>query len=200
MGELEYKIQFYSEWHTGSGLTSGSDLDALVIKDENNLPFIPGKTLKGLIKEACENYNQLTGNKFNKLINKYFGTESSLEGSPELSFNGQAHFTNAMISAELKNRILKGGKVENGTKITNHLFRAIASTAIGDNGVAKQHSLRRMETVIPLVLYAKVLFLEDDEIKPFIIESIGMIKRLGQNRHRGLGRCSFEVVKKGESL
>lgn len=196
MEALEFKIQFLSEWHTGSGLTSGSDLDALVIKDQNNLPFIPGKTLKGLIKEACENYNRLSGGKQDEIIQKYFGVESSTDDNPELTKKGEAHFTNAEISDAFKKSILQN---ENSKKLSNHFYRAVASTAIGENGVAKQHSLRRMETVIPLVLYAKVLFLEDDKIRDLIGESMGMIKRLGQNRHRGLGRCSFEIVKKGDS-
>ena len=53
MKDITFKITFFSEWHCGSGLSSGSDLDALVIKDKDNFPFIPGKTLKGLIREAA---------------------------------------------------------------------------------------------------------------------------------------------------
>jgi CRISPR/Cas system CMR subunit Cmr4 (Cas7 group RAMP superfamily) len=53
MKEITYKILFHSEWHCGSGLSSGSDLDALVVKDAEGFPFIPGKTLKGLLKEAA---------------------------------------------------------------------------------------------------------------------------------------------------
>lgn len=196
MKALEFKVKFHSEWHTGSGMTSGSDLDALVIKDENNLPFIPGKTLKGLIKEACEDYNRLSGGNWEKVIQVYFGLESSTKESPELTREGKAHFTNAEVSAEFKKAILQ---TEKGKKLTNHLYRAVASTSIGKNGVAKQHSLRRMETVVPLELYAKVLFLEEEEIIKLIGQSLGMIKRLGQNRHRGLGRCSFSLVGKGDS-
>ena len=33
---------------------------------------------------------------------------------------------------------------------------------------------------------------------PRIEKSMKLIKRLGQNRHRGLGRCSFELVEKGD--
>ena len=50
--EMKYKVEFYSDWHCGSGLSSGSDIDSLVIKDEDGLPFVPGKTLKGQIGRA----------------------------------------------------------------------------------------------------------------------------------------------------
>ncbi|MDD2650440.1 MAG: RAMP superfamily CRISPR-associated protein, partial [Candidatus Cloacimonetes bacterium] len=54
MADFIYQVKFLSDWHCGSGLTSGSDVDALVIKDQNNLPIIPGKTIKGLLREAAE--------------------------------------------------------------------------------------------------------------------------------------------------
>jgi len=50
--ELNYKIKILSDWHIGSGLDSATDVDALVLKDDNKLPYIPGKTIKGLIKDA----------------------------------------------------------------------------------------------------------------------------------------------------
>ena len=49
MNELNYKIEFFSEWHCGSGLSAGADIDALAIKDSDGLPYIPGKTLRLLM-------------------------------------------------------------------------------------------------------------------------------------------------------
>ena len=57
MKDLQYKIEFTSFWHTGSGLSSGTESDIVVIKDKNGLPYIPGKTLKGLLREAAETIN-----------------------------------------------------------------------------------------------------------------------------------------------
>ena len=61
MKDLTIKIEFFSPWHCGSGLSAGADADSLVIKDINGLPFIPGKTIKGLIREAVEDYAALRG-------------------------------------------------------------------------------------------------------------------------------------------
>ena len=49
---LYYNLTFFTDWHCGSGLAAGADVDTLVVKDKNGLPFVPGKTLKGLIREA----------------------------------------------------------------------------------------------------------------------------------------------------
>lgn len=51
---IHYKITFHTYWHCGSGLASGADADLLVIKDKDGLPYVPGKTIKGLIKEAVD--------------------------------------------------------------------------------------------------------------------------------------------------
>ena len=36
--DLHYQIQFHTDWHCGSGLAAGADLDALVVKDKEDLP------------------------------------------------------------------------------------------------------------------------------------------------------------------
>lgn len=52
--KIKYQIQFHSYWHCGSGLAAGAGVDALVVKDADGLPFVPGKTIKGLLREAME--------------------------------------------------------------------------------------------------------------------------------------------------
>ncbi len=51
--KLDLSICFKSKWHAGSG--EGSLLlDRLVRRDARNFPYIPGSTLKGVIRENCE--------------------------------------------------------------------------------------------------------------------------------------------------
>ena len=54
MATLHYSITFHGDWHCGSGMAAGAELDALVIKDGRGLPYIPGKTIKGLFREQAE--------------------------------------------------------------------------------------------------------------------------------------------------
>lgn len=50
---LELLISFESKWHSGSG--EGSMIsDRLIRKDSRQRPYIPGSTLKGVIRESCE--------------------------------------------------------------------------------------------------------------------------------------------------
>jgi len=195
METIEYTITFFSEWHVGSGLTSGSDLDALVIKDKNNLPFIPGRTLKGLLREAAEELVKLN-HCDEKFMNTVFGVPSSKsEVKSEINDSeqhgvtqkGECFFSNAKLSNELyKSSVEK--------ELAPFYYRAISSTAInGTSGVAVKHSLRRMQTTIPCVLEAEIMNVKE-EYKNQIEACFKWVKRLGQNRNRGLGRCKFEII------
>lgn len=85
MIDIHYKIEFFNEWHTGSGLSAGADVDDLVIKDKDNLPFVPGKTIKGLLRQAVEEILEFKGeydNKRDDLVNT-FGLLSEKKTLPE---------------------------------------------------------------------------------------------------------------------
>lgn len=189
MRNIKYSIHFYSPWHCGSGLSAGADADALVIKDKNELPFIPGKTLKGLIKEAVEDYASLSKALSEESLNKAFGLPANGKES-KLKLNGTAFFTDARLDNKETKAIVSN-------KAQRYLYNNVASTAIDENGIAKEHSLRTIETVVPCTLYAEIYDLPDD-VANIIEESFGMIHHIGLNRSRGLGRCDFVVEKGGE--
>lgn len=51
--KIDMDLLFTSKWHAGSG--EGSLLiDRLIRRDTRNWPFIPGSTLKGMVRESCE--------------------------------------------------------------------------------------------------------------------------------------------------
>ena len=97
MSNLTLKIQFFSPWHCGSGLSAGADTDALVIKNPQGLPFVPGKTIKGLVREAVEDYAALKGEEIK--LDEAFGVEASQEESSSIQ-KGYLYFTNGELSPE----------------------------------------------------------------------------------------------------
>lgn len=84
-----------------SGLSAGADADSLVIKDTNGLPYIPGKTIKGLIREAVEDYAALRG--LDMDLEKAFGKAATAE---EVLPSGTLFFTNATLKEDEAESIL----------------------------------------------------------------------------------------------
>jgi CRISPR/Cas system CSM-associated protein Csm3 (group 7 of RAMP superfamily) len=175
---VRYSVEFFTDWHCGSGLSSGADLDLLVIKDKDRLPFIPGKTVKGLVREAIDEIWKFEDKEYD--FTEIFGKRADSDGS---------FFTNATLEENLRDVI-------SGNKLQEHLYRSVASTAIDENGIAEEHSLRKMEITVPCTLEGEIRDVPDDFVE-IMEKGLKFIKRLGQNRNRGLGRCQFQIIKDG---
>ena len=46
------KIDIQSYWHPSTGRGQGSDVDALAHRDKDGIPCLPGRTIKGLLRDA----------------------------------------------------------------------------------------------------------------------------------------------------
>lgn len=186
MNNIKYKVEFFSNWHCGSGLAAGADVDLLVVKDSDNLPFIPGKTVKGLVREACELLMQFTDGNVYETFLKCFGYFDNKDSHTA----GTVFFTNAELDAKDRDLIVKHG-------LSRHLYTQVASTAIDSNGIAENMSLRKMEVVIPCTLVGEIKNV-DECLMDIVCNALKMIKHIGVNRSRGLGRCTITIINEGE--
>jgi len=197
--KMIYKIEMLSDWHCGTGLTEGADIDLICIKDDNGLPIIPGKTLKGLLKEAAMYYKNYTEDKeWEEFLNKGFGMQTKNEKDQQdnqdagddrdanQSEQGKFYFSNATLSKNVADKLIE--KEQEKNKIST-LYRYISSTAIDNKGIAKEHSLRKIEVVVPLTLFAEIDGIENNSEADKLENCFKLVKRLGSNRNRGLGRC-----------
>lgn len=163
---IKYELRFFDYWHINSGL-SGGILDNYVVKNDLNLPYVPGKIIKGILREMAE----IIANE--NTIKRCFGDENH---------SGECFFSNANLNEDISLEI-------SSNNLQNKLYDVIHATRL-EKGVAKDHSLRKFEVVIPLSLEG---FITDipNEYEEIIKNSLGMVKRMGLNRNRGLGRCKF---------
>lgn len=199
--KLIYKIQFFTPWHASSGLSAGTTASNTVMKDKDDLPYIPGKTLKGLLRDAAENMKHLPVLMDQGFIDEVFGLgddevkrrneaaqkKELTEYQKLLSYESDCHFSDATLSKDLAEGII-------ASKNVALLYENSTSTAIDTNGQAKDHSLRTIEVTIPLTLYGQIENFPNnsaDETK--IKYCFQWIKRMGLNRNRGLGRCQFSI-------
>ena len=178
MSKIKYEIEFFSNWHCGSGLAAGADVDALVIKDKNGLPYVPGRTIKGLLREAATIlYHE------NEAIGNIFG----ISGDEDNHQTGCSFFGNATLPhAEYKYIVEQ--------KLAPHLYQTFASTSIDENGIAKDNTLRKIETVVPCKLEGEILNVPDGA-EHLLEDAMCYIKRMGTGRNRGYGRCKISIRK-----
>lgn len=174
---MDYKIEFFSNWHCGSGLAAGADVDALVIKDGDGLPFVPGRTIKGLLRDAATELGYPEEG-----IVKIFGKAGERDNQ-----TGCAFFSNVVLSESESKEIIRG-------QLAPHLYQTFASTAIDDNGIAEDNSLRRVETVVPCTLYGTIDGIDSTD-ETMLIHAMKYIKRMGTGRNRGYGRCKISTGK-----
>jgi len=165
---MKIEIKFFTYWHCGSGESGGSSVDALVARDAKGLPYIPGKTLKGHIREMAETLNE------NEFVDTCFGVSKE-----ELEQEGECYFSNATIEENISK------------ELSLYLFKTISSTQIGIDGLAVTGSLREIEVVVPITLYATI---ENCDNKEQMVKAFRQVKRIGLNRTRGLGRCEISLV------
>lgn len=194
---LQYQIEFFTYWHAGSGLSGGAYADLLVNKTKEGLPFIPGKTLKGMIRDGATTISDFDPSPDTvDFINQVFGGKPTKVSVEETDSNpvepGICFFSNAELSGDLTAQLLQDEKNKN---FGQHFYEVLASTRIDDYGVADDHTLRQMEVTIPLTLYATIENFPDDSAALARMQRfMSAIKRMGLGRTRGLGRCQFSLI------
>jgi CRISPR/Cas system CSM-associated protein Csm3 (group 7 of RAMP superfamily) len=168
---IKYSITFLDYWHIGSGLSGGALYDSLVLKDKNRMPYIPGKTIKGLVRENFEN---ITSEDFSKEV---FGYEDGKVS--------KLVFSNAYMDKDEYGSIV-------AQNLQDMLYDRLAFTKINNRGIAEDDTLREIEVTVPLSLYGEIEILEEVDLDK-IFQALKMVKRMGLNRNRGLGRCHIEI-------
>lgn len=48
------RLTMLSDWHIGSGMGRPGSIDRLIVRDADDLPYVPAKTLNGIWRDACE--------------------------------------------------------------------------------------------------------------------------------------------------
>ena len=199
MTEAILKIELLSDMCCGSGEGDGIRQDISSTYDENGLPIIYARRIKGILRDKVkwlEDLNHVTKG----MTDKVFGTGEN---------TGLVRLNNAVLdnATEIKRELSSLPKdiaylvtpqaVETAFTVNRY------STAIEKDGIAKDHSFR-IVGAIPKgeVFYARVTLdaeKDSEEYKTFE-KAVKLLRSMGLNRNRGYGEvvCSLEEVKHSE--
>ena len=200
------QLVFQGYWHVGSGQGEGYHLDATCLKDQNDLPYVSGKQLKGLLRHAVHRAEAwgwyadlpLPEGEIKSYEELLFGSRNQLEGRHE-TIAGMLFVDNAQLSAAEYQYLAQNNQAD----LKNHLYQELYSTAISiDTGTAVESSLRGLEVALPMTLFADLEFkitAFDEGIRnqqynlakthawDIITKALALIDAVGAHRSRGLG-------------
>jgi len=210
--KYQLKFQLHSYWRAGTGRGGGAVLDELVHKDAYGLPCLPGRTIKGLLRDAlyrAEMWGLLSDELKlgeGELTQSLFGSnapdqdETRLETTP-----GALRVSDAVLDEKLRQYLIAlltsapdSKNQRDGHNLRRGFFHHVHATAIEhESGTAKKTSLRGMEVTIPLTLTAQLQVLPHAQL----IENwhkelnfcLPLIRAIGSSRSRGLGRVTVTL-------
>lgn len=187
---------------TSSGESRGI-IDTDVEKDEWGIPFIPGRRMKGVIREsACEVCEMLNVDK--DIVEEVFGRmgiQSGKLGIGNFRIEGYGDVTAFLHALEapkpnMKRELLAPlSRVFSYDNVSEYYTETKAETAVGSDGTAQKHSLRTINRIRP-----DRSFVGEMDIKALsyreralLFLAVKNLRRMGMKRHRGYGDIAVKT-------
>lgn len=197
------KIELLAYWHAGTGKGEGSGADALVARTSAGLPYLPGRSVAGLIREAmeiAEAARRIPAGRTETLFGKRSSATAEDPGERglgrfEKDRDGLLEITSAFLggpdpeSGAGQEWEQWAAHPDNAPAITE-LFARLSSTALDDAGQAKHATLRTVEVAVPMTLHAEVSAPPSaGEWQGDLETALPLLRAVGSRRSRGFGRC-----------
>jgi CRISPR/Cas system CSM-associated protein Csm3 (group 7 of RAMP superfamily) len=186
-------IHCESEWLIAGGDSTIGTADMAPMRDADGLPFVPGRTIRGLLREAMAVVDDC-GEVQPKQTERLFGTRKQ-DGTAGQSRDGTVRVGDALLPQEIADELSKHSDAG-----ARDLVLSIRRTALdGASRSAKQGSLREMEVVMAGLQLAADIRCETEADLRWLAFAAGLVRNFGHSRSRGLGRCRMEI-RRGETV
>lgn len=201
MSQQSYiEITLLADLCVGSGPSFAGVIDSDVVSDQYGIPYIPARRLKGCLREAAEMIRPVLGP---NVIETLFG-----EGGKKIP--GKLYIENArMVGYE--DIIEAAGRSDfawpySKETVLRQFTSVRAQTAVDQNGIADDNSLRFIRVVNRVPHYAKddqplkfrAAVTYSDQNPEDLTEDLANIakamRHIGMNRNRGIGNVRCELI------
>lgn len=192
----QFTLDFDSDWHLGSGSGRSGSVDASVVRDRNGLPYVPGTSMRGVLRHAAETIALgLDGGKpdsWCEWVEWLFGSQPSLSrtDAPHSPTSGALRVGAARLSPDAAAFLMRA-----------HLSDAIVSIRPGvqidtETGTARPDFLRMLEVApADTRLIGTIRPVTDipQTGLALLVAAASMVRAIGAKRRRGLGRCRLHL-------
>ncbi len=189
------KIDLRTFWHPGGGRGHGLVLDAVAHRDSGGLPVLPGRHIKGLLRDALERAELWGWTGYDGLASVLFGDRTEeIERTGGTPRPGCLRVGDGRLPTRIAHSLSADKSLCKG------LFRPLHATAVEPTtGTAKDKSLRGIEVVIPLQIEAMISPVPG-QVPPAdwpqqLSGVLPLIHAVGAHRTRGLGRAVLRMEK-----
>ncbi|MBE7469852.1 MAG: hypothetical protein DPW09_20620 [Anaerolineae bacterium] len=202
MANYVLRIHLKSDAAFGRGDGVAGLVDQEVEHDSYGLPFLRGRTLKGLLVEeavnilyALEQQNQAKARAYRETANQIFGQSGSSEKGAAALRVGDAHLP-------LNLRVALQNEVDAGRLTPEQILAALTDirrqTAMDATGKPETHSLRSIRVILretiltaPLEFYRPIDNL--NQALGLLAACVKAFRRAGTGRNRGTGRLKASL-------
>ncbi len=206
-------ITMLSDWHVGAGAGHG-EIDRVVQRDTDDLPYIPAKTLTGILRDGCEQVALALdgGDKrgaWHQWVNLLFGDQPA-QLDPQNQQQDRAQIEQIPRPAILR---IRSARLDADLRLALAAQSALRpAIAFMKPGVAidpktgsaipdcfRIEELVRMDAVLTAqhcaLDFSEVQLTEDQQKAAYALVVAGakMVERLGGKRRRGNGLCKMEL-------
>jgi len=186
-------ITFHSDWHIAASAGGGILADAVLVKDGHKIPYIPGRALKGALREGARLLGKCRAD-LAKCEDYYFGSNSS---GHEVKKTGHIEVSRGELPDEIYS-LLTECEMATREDFVRDMTTVRMQTAIEKSGVVKSKSLRSIECGIPGITFKATIAsysqAGDAWDRQYLASVCAAVKSIGAGKSRGLGQCSIRLV------
>ncbi|MBF2087004.1 MAG: hypothetical protein IGS16_20680 [Thermoleptolyngbya sp. C42_A2020_037] len=202
-----------SDWHVGAGAGRRGDIDRLIQRNPDGLPYLPAKTLTGIWRDACEliadgldstGISEDASTSWNQWVDFLFGDQPAIANAgistapqPAALSIRAAHLPESLRNL-LKHRAKSSSPAHQALQSAFTFIKP--GISIDDRGCAKEDFLRfeemaRIGTVLTADCELLAVLTPDQQQAACTLLAAGaaVVERLGGKRRRGAGRCEFKI-------
>lgn len=191
-------IELLSDTCVSSGESIAGIIDTDVVFDKYKIPYIPGKRIKGLFREAAEDLQEL-GVVNKETVEKVFGISGQI-------YNNNVYFGNAKVlnyesfyeNVENLNENIHYKELVNKKYIEDYFTYVRTQTSINqETGASLKNSLRNIRVIKKGTKFEANIDVDSNmtEIEKELLSNCAkLIRHMGVSRTRGLGlvKCRIE--------
>ena len=205
---LEFRTESDATFGRGDGLASM--IDAEVQHDRYGLPFLGGRSVKGLLEEECANilFALKQQKKIQQFYDEFYIAAKHIFGNPGSSDSDKAilHISDAKLPYNFRIAIASGieRKELRSEQVLNALTAIRRQTAMDESGAPKKGSLRVMRVILRDTPFeAELTFIQSpsDMDLALLAACVKAFRRAGIGRNRGRGELKARLCnEKGDDV